>query len=123
MVYSPRDEATSGILSERAPPFYKLSVKLLNLDHQNSSYGANSNQILIYLILLSFRSLLIPFLSLQALEKIEYLEEQLTKEHQLRKTTDDFILDLQTSRQAAVSHVNRVRGGQRHTSKHFKAVQ
>ena len=63
------------------------------------------------------------FLSLQALEKVEYLEEQLAKENQLRKTTDGYILNLQTSRQEAVSHVNRVRGGQKDTAKHFKAVQ
>ncbi len=55
--------------------------------------------------------------------KIDYLEEQLKREHQLRETTDGYILDLQTARQEAVGHLSRVKDGQRDITRHLKALK
>ena len=57
------------------------------------------------------------------MKNIEKLEEQLRKEHQLRKTADIFLLELQTSRQEAVARVSAMRDMQRDISKHCKAVK
>ncbi len=57
------------------------------------------------------------------MDRINYLEEQLAREHQLRETTDGYILDLQTARQEAVTHISKVKDGQRNVTRHLKAVR
>lgn len=59
----------------------------------------------------------------QARRTIATLEEQLGREHQLRKTADSFLLDLQTSRREAVNRVSAMLDMQRDIAKHCKAVK
>ena len=61
--------------------------------------------------------------AVQAVGKIELLEEQLAKEHQLRKVTDNYILDLQAARHEAVGCLDQVKSGQKDVVKHFKSVR
>lgn len=59
----------------------------------------------------------------QAMDKIDVLEDQLSKENQLRKITDNYILDLQAARQEAVGCVDEVKSGQKDILKHLKSVK
>ncbi len=59
----------------------------------------------------------------QAIKKIDKLEEQVGKEHQLRKTADIFLLNLQSSRQEAVRSVSVMKDLHRDISKHKTAVK
>ena len=61
--------------------------------------------------------------TVQAMDNIGLLEEQLAKEHQLRKVTDNYILDLQAARQEAVGCVDQVKSEQKDVIKHFKSVR
>ena len=60
---------------------------------------------------------------MQAMETIEHLQGQLAQEHQLRKTTDSFLLELQTARQRAVGCVRAVKDTQRDIVIHSKSVK
>lgn len=57
------------------------------------------------------------------METIEQLEAQVSREHELRKTTDSFLLELQQARQRASQCVSSVRDGQADIGTHSKAVR
>ena len=67
--------------------------------------------------------LLILHLLLQAVETIEYLEKQLSQEHQLRKAADSYLLKLQTARQRTVGSLEALKDSQHNVSKHCKSVR
>ena len=57
------------------------------------------------------------------METIDYLEGQLSQEHQLRQSADSYLLELQQSRQKAVSSVSSIFESQRDIDKHCTAVR
>lgn len=64
-----------------------------------------------------------PSLPCKALDTIDVMEKKLAQEHQLRKTADNFLLDLQTSRQQAVSAAAAVKSCQEDIAKHCKSIK
>ena len=60
---------------------------------------------------------------MQAVERMEQLESQLSQEHSLRSAADNYLLELQQSRQKAVSSLTGLRDGQKDISTHCYAVK
>ncbi len=57
------------------------------------------------------------------METIEQLERQVSQEHELRRTTDSYLLELQQSRQRATQCVSSVRDAQEDVGTHSKAMR
>ena len=59
----------------------------------------------------------------QALEQIEFLQQQLRQEHELRKSADSYLLEVQLSRQQARECVQGVRDCYGDIAKHTHSVR
>ena len=57
------------------------------------------------------------------MERVELLEKQLSQEHSLRSAADNYLLELQQSRQKAASCLAGLRDGQKDIATHCKAVK
>lgn len=60
---------------------------------------------------------------MQAIEKVELLESQLSQEHSLRSAADNYLLELQQARQRASSCLAGLRDGQKDIATHCSAVK
>ena len=57
------------------------------------------------------------------MDRVEQLEKQVTQEHSLRCAADNYLLELQQSRQRAVASLDGLRDGQSDIATHCNAVK
>ena len=60
---------------------------------------------------------------MQAIERVEQLEEQLKQEHSLRSAADSYLLELQQAKQRVASCLSGLREGQGDIATHCRAVK